>query len=34
MQARFICLLGLLVFILLAWLISSHRRRFPVRVVA
>ena len=33
MQARFICLLGLSVFILLAWLISSHRRRFPVRVV-
>ena len=34
MQARFICVLGLLVFIFLAWLISSHRRRFPVRVVA
>ena len=34
MQARFICVLGLLTFILLAWLISSNRRRFPVRVVA
>jgi len=34
MQARFICVLGLLIFILLAWLISSNRRRFPVRVVA
>ena len=33
MQARFICVLGLLIFILLAWLISSDRRRFPVRVV-
>ena len=33
MQARFICVLGLLIFILLAWSISSDRRRFPVRVV-
>ncbi len=33
MQARLICLVGLVVFILLAWLISSNRRRFPWRVV-
>ena len=33
MQARLICFLGLFVFILLAWLVSSHRRRFPWRVV-
>ncbi|MCA9138275.1 MAG: hypothetical protein KDB00_15995 [Planctomycetales bacterium] len=30
---RFICVLGLAVFIGAAWLISSDRRRFPVRVV-
>ena len=33
MQARLICVLGLCVFVGLAWLISSGRRRFPVRVV-
>ena len=30
---RLICMLGLAVFIGLAWLISSDRRRFPLRVV-
>ena len=30
---RFISLLGLLVFIGLAWLMSSHKRRFPWRIV-
>lgn len=33
MQARLICGLGLLVFILVAWLVSTDRRRFPWRVV-
>ena len=33
MQARMICLLGLFVFVALAWSISSDRRRFPWRVV-
>lgn len=33
MQPRLICILGLFVFIGLAWLISSDRRRFPIRVV-
>ncbi len=33
MQARLICAFGLIVFVALAWLISSDRRRFPVRVV-
>lgn len=33
MQARLICVLGLIVFVALAWCISSDRRRFPVRVV-
>ncbi|OYP32271.1 NupC/NupG family nucleoside CNT transporter [Rhodopirellula sp. MGV] len=30
---RFICLLGIVAFIGLAWLVSSDRKRFPVRVV-
>jgi len=30
---RFISLLGLIVFIGLAWLMSSHKRRFPWRIV-
>lgn len=33
MQARFICVFGLIVFIALAWLISTDRRRFPIRIV-
>jgi len=33
MQARLICVLGLFVFVALAWSISRDRRRFPVRVV-
>ena len=33
MQARMICLLGLVVFVALAWAISSDRKRFPWRVV-
>lgn len=33
MHARLICLLGLFIFIALAWLVSSNRRRFPFRVV-
>lgn len=33
MQARLICILGLCVFIFLAWLISTDRRRFPLRIV-
>ncbi|MDA8744120.1 NupC/NupG family nucleoside CNT transporter [Rubripirellula amarantea] len=33
MQARLICALGLAVFIGLAWLISTDRKRFPLRVV-
>lgn len=33
MQARLICGLGLIVFVSVAWLISTDRRRFPVRVV-
>lgn len=33
MQARLICLLGLVAFIVMAWVISSDRRRFPIRVV-
>jgi CNT family concentrative nucleoside transporter len=34
MHPRLICVLGLFVFIGLAWLISSDRRRFPIRIVA
>ena len=34
MYSRLICVLGLGVFIAVAWLISRDRRRFPVRVVA
>ncbi|NOY43232.1 MAG: NupC/NupG family nucleoside CNT transporter [Planctomycetes bacterium] len=30
---RMICLLGLVVFIALAWLMSSHKRQFPWRIV-
>ncbi len=33
MQPRLTCVLGLVVFIALAWLISRDRRRFPIRVV-
>ncbi|MGB7329075.1 MAG: nucleoside transporter C-terminal domain-containing protein [Rubripirellula sp.] len=33
MQARLICVLGLFVFIFFAWVISTDRKRFPVRVV-
>ncbi len=33
MQARLICLVGLIVFIAIAWAISSDRRNFPWRVV-
>lgn len=33
MQARLICLLGLVVFVFVAWLVSCDRRRFPWRVV-
>lgn len=33
MQARLTCVIGLLVFIALAWMVSSDRRRFPIRVV-
>ena len=33
MQARLICAFGLLAFIGLAWIVSSDRRRFPLRVV-
>ncbi len=33
MQARIVCGLGLLVFIAVAWLVSSDRRQFPWRVV-
>lgn len=33
LSPRFICAMGLLVFIGLAWLISRDRRRFPYRVV-
>jgi CNT family concentrative nucleoside transporter len=33
MQPRLICAVGLLVFVAIAWLISSDRRKFPVRVV-
>jgi CNT family concentrative nucleoside transporter len=33
MQARLICVLGLIVFIAMAWTISSDRRRFPWRIV-
>lgn len=33
MQAKFICCLGLFAFIVMAWLISSDRRRFPFRIV-
>ncbi|MFG0289075.1 MAG: Na+ dependent nucleoside transporter N-terminal domain-containing protein, partial [Rhodopirellula sp. JB044] len=32
-SSRATCLLGLAVFIALAWLVSTDRRRFPVRVV-
>lgn len=31
--SRFVCLLGLLAFIIIAWLVSTDRRRFPWRVV-
>ncbi len=34
MQTRLICGLGIAVFIFLAWLVSDHRRKFPLRVVA
>ncbi|MEM6473098.1 MAG: Na+ dependent nucleoside transporter N-terminal domain-containing protein, partial [Planctomycetota bacterium] len=30
---RLICVLGLATFVLLAWLVSSNRTRFPLRVV-
>jgi CNT family concentrative nucleoside transporter len=33
MQARLICLLGLFAFVAVAWLVSTDRRRFPVRIV-
>ena len=33
MNPRLICVLGLVVFVLVAWLISTDRRRFPVRIV-
>ena len=33
MLPRLICLLGLAVFVALAWAISSNRRKFPVRIV-
>ena len=33
MQARLICLLGLIAFVALAWAISTDRKRFPWRVV-
>ena len=33
MATRFICILGLVAFIFLAWIISENRRRFPWRVV-
>ncbi len=33
MQQRLICVLGLIVFIAVAWLISSNRKRFPWRIV-
>lgn len=33
MTARLTCLLGLIVFVFLAWIISENRRRFPWRVV-
>ncbi len=33
MQARLICLLGLFAFIFFAWVISTDRRRFPLRIV-
>lgn len=33
MSSHLACLLGLLVFVLIAWLISENRRRFPWRVV-
>ncbi|TWU48053.1 NupC/NupG family nucleoside CNT transporter [Rubripirellula reticaptiva] len=33
MQARLTCILGLFVFVLLAWIISTDRKRFPIRVV-
>lgn len=33
MSSRLACLLGLVVFVLIAWLISEDRRRFPWRVV-
>ncbi len=34
MQARMICVLGIVVFIGLAWILSDARRKFPLRVVA
>jgi CNT family concentrative nucleoside transporter len=34
LMERVICLIGLLCFIGLAWLISSDRKRFPMRIVA
>ncbi len=34
MQARMICLLGIFVFVAIAWLVSDNRRKFPLRVVA
>ena len=33
MQARLICVFGLAVFVGLAWLISTDRKRFPLRIV-
>ncbi len=33
MAARLTCILGLIAFIVLAWLVSENRRRFPWRVV-
>ena len=33
MQARLICVFGLAVFVGVAWLISTDRKRFPIRIV-
>jgi len=33
MQSRLICVFGLIILVSIAWLMSSDRRRFPVRIV-